>query len=102
MYFSTLRDVLTPEWDAPDKYILATNRGVTAFLKLLKSIHKNEQKRVDPTIARKYLAIVRDHWIKRTWETSKLDTSYSASQGWKQFHRDLIRSVQKKIRTFQE
>jgi DGQHR domain-containing protein len=102
MYFSTLRDILKPGWDHPDTYILATNRGVTAFLKLLKSIHKNEQKRLDPKTARKYLTIVRDHWIKRTWETSKLDTSYSASQGWKQFHRDLIRSVQKKIRTFRE
>jgi DGQHR domain-containing protein len=102
MYFSAISGLFENEWKDPKTYIIATNRGVTAFLKLLKSIHKNEQKRADEGIVKGYLSIVKDNWIKGTWETSKLDTSYSASQGWKQFHRDLIKTIQKKKAGFRE
>jgi DGQHR domain-containing protein len=101
-YFGVIRGVFEIEWNVPETYIIATNRGVTAFLKLLKSMLKNEQGRVSEGKMRTYLQIIKRRWVRHTWQTSKLDTSYSASQGWKQFHRDLVRTIQKERPDFQE
>jgi DGQHR domain-containing protein len=102
LYFGVIQDLFPPEWAEPETYIIATNRGLTAFLKLLRSILKNEDRRIDEAVMRQYIQIVKKHWIKKTWNTSKLDTSYSASQGWKQFHRDLVRTIQLEKSTFRE
>jgi DNA sulfur modification protein DndB len=102
LYFGVIQEVFESEWKEPKKYIIATTRGVTALLKLLKSILKNEQARVDGAQIKGYMQIIKSHWVKHTWETSKLDTSYSASQGWKQFHRDLVRTIQQVKRRFRE
>jgi DNA sulfur modification protein DndB len=101
-YFGIIREVFENEWKAPKTYIVATNRGVTAFLKLLKSMLKNEQGRASEGKMRTYVQIIKRRWVRHTWETSKLDTSYSASQGWKQFHRDLVRTIQKERPNFRE
>ncbi len=37
-YFSTVRSLFKKEWDDPKKYIIGTNRGISALLKLLRSI----------------------------------------------------------------
>ena len=38
MYFSVVQRLFREEWDNPERYILCTNRGISALLKLLKSI----------------------------------------------------------------
>lgn len=100
-YFSVVKEMFQKEWDDPSTYILATNRGVTAFLKLLRSIFKTEQKGLTKMMARKYLGALRRHW-PGTWETAKLKKSYVGSQGWKQFHHDMIESIRKKHKGFLE
>lgn len=100
-YFSTIREAFTAEWDSPELYITATNRGITAFLKLLRSILKTEQKRITKPIVKKYIAALKKHW-PQTWETRKLQKSYVGSQGWKQFHLDMVASIRKQYKSFQE
>ena len=100
-YFSVAREQFHNEWQDPHTYIIATNRGITAFLKLLRSILKTEQRPLTKKIAKKYLLALRRHW-SGTWETAKLKTSYVGSQGWKRFHHDMVQSIRKKYRNFQE
>lgn len=102
LYFGVISRLFEQQWRDPGKYVIATNRGISAFLKLLKSILRTENRPLTEPMARKYLVAVRDNWVRRTWETSQLDTSYSASQGWKQFHRDLLKSVRKRYGSFKE
>lgn len=99
-YFSVVKEQFPREWNAPDMYI-ATNRGITAFLKLLRSILKTEQSRLTKKSAKKYITALRLHWPS-TWETARLKTSYVGSQGWKRFHHDMALSIQKKYKSFQE
>ena len=54
-YFGVIQSVFESEWNEPKKYIIATNRGITAFLKLLKSILKNEGKPIDQAAIRTYV-----------------------------------------------
>ena len=54
-YFSLVRSTFKTEWDDPKKYILATNRGLTALLKLLKSILRAVKNNPDPQAALKYI-----------------------------------------------
>lgn len=37
LYFSMLKSLFPNEWNNPEKYIIFTNRGISAFLKLMKS-----------------------------------------------------------------
>lgn len=100
MYFSVIRELFKTEWEGPERYIIATNRGVTAFLKLLRSILKTEQRRLNKRIGRKYLAVLRLRW--ETWETAKLKQSYVGSQGWKRFHRQLVETIRERYTEFEE
>lgn len=102
LYFGIIQEVFPAAWRDPATYIISTNRGVTAFLKLLKSILKYEEDRVDDATIRGYIEIIRRRWVRRTWVTARLDTSYSASQGWKQFHRDLVRTIRRERPDFRE
>jgi len=45
-----------------DKYLIATNRGITAFLKILRSILKSEEQELTKPIADKYIRALRKHW----------------------------------------
>jgi hypothetical protein len=100
MYFSAIRTLFRKEWDAPDQYIVATNRGASAFLKLLKSILKTRQSLPSHADMEKYLRALKTGW--GSWELSKLKNKYVGSQGWKQFHRDLVQTVRKKYPDFKE
>jgi DGQHR domain-containing protein len=102
VYFGIIQEVFPAAWRDPATYIIATNRGVTAFLKLLRSILKYEEDRVEDATIRGYIEIIRRRWVRRTWVTARLDTSYSASQGWKQFHRDLVRTIRRERPDFRE
>jgi DGQHR domain-containing protein len=101
IYFSTIRSLFKKEWDDPDKYIIATNRGISAFLKLLKSILKTHKGPFTHNIVDKYLRALKAGWIS-SWEFSKLKNTYVGSQGWKQFHRDLVTAIRKKHPEFKE
>jgi DGQHR domain-containing protein len=100
-YFSVVREKFPTEWSDPNTYIIATNRGITAFLKLLGSILKTEQKRPTKKTMRKYVGALKHHW-SGTWETARLKKSYVGSQGWKQFHHDMVESIRKRHKKFEE
>lgn len=93
IYFSILNSVFKKEWKNPNKYIIATNRGVTALLKLLKSIIKHENSWPTEKRLKEYASALKKHW--KTWETSKLQKSYVGSQGWKNFHTDMVNAIKK-------
>jgi DGQHR domain-containing protein len=101
VYFSQLKSLFPEQWKDPDKYIIFTNRGTSAFLKLLKSILKTHKKPLDPQTIIKYLKPLRDNW-KESWEIKKLRNAYVGSQGWKNFHRDLVKTIMKCNPDFKE
>jgi DGQHR domain-containing protein len=47
LYFSILCSLFKTEWQDPNTYIVATNRGLSAFLKLLKSILRTHKGPLD-------------------------------------------------------
>ena len=98
LYFSTIRSMFKTEWDHPEKYIIATNRGASAFLKLLKSILLTHNKKITVATVKKYLGPLKS----RTWEYATLSKSYVGSQGWKEFYRDLAKDIKKKHPDFKE
>jgi hypothetical protein len=100
MYFSTLRSLFPKEWDAPERYIIATNRGVSAFLKLLKSMLKTHKAQLTSPIVKKYLEPLVTGWT--TWEFDELKETFVGSQGWKNFHRMLLVTIREKFPNFRE
>jgi DNA sulfur modification protein DndB len=98
-YFSVIKEQFNTEWNDPASYIIATNRGITAFLKLLRSILAFENRPLTKAISRKYVSALAKNW-KGTWQTSNLKKSYVGSQGWKQFHSDMVAAIQKQYKTF--
>lgn len=101
LYFGVLQSLFKKQWRNPDKYIIFTNRGISAFLKLLKSILKTCKKYLDKETVEKYLKPLkkrRDSY----WETEKLKNAFVGSKGWKDFHRELIKTIRKKYRNFKE
>jgi len=101
LYFGLLKSLFKEEWQHPDKYIIFTNRGISAFLKLLKSILKTCQCPLEEEIVKKYLQALKENW-KGSWETKALKNSYVGSKGWKDFHRDLVKAIQETFPDFQE
>ncbi len=100
MYFGTIQSVFKKEWNNTDKYIIATNRGISAFLKLLKSILKTEKTALNQKKVRDYMLALKAGSL--IWEFEQLKKTYVGSQGWKEFHRDLVRAIKKKFPTFKE
>lgn len=100
LYFGVLKDTFKEQWLHPNKYIIFTNRGISAFLKLLKSIMKICQSPLDKKIVSKYLQPLKDTWKDRNWEIEHLKSAYVGSKGWKDFHRDLVKTVHKVYRDF--
>ena len=100
VYFNTIQGEFKVEWANPDTYIIATNRGITAFLKLLRSIHKTEDAPLDKPVAKNYIVALKKHW-KEGWETANLKKSYVGNQGWKQFHNDMVDAIQKEYSDFE-
>lgn len=102
IYFGVLKNLFPEQWNEPERYVIFTNRGVSAFLKLLKSILKTEQRPLTNAIVKKYLQPLKDEWEDAHWETASLSNSYVGSKGWKDFHRDLMNVIRKKYPSFQE
>lgn len=102
LYFKILKGMFPEQWRDPEKYIIFTNRGISAFLKLLRSILKTHGGQLDHETARKYLQALRDNWADSHWEIKRLKSAYVGSKGWKDFHRDLVKVIRKKYRDFKE
>ncbi len=102
LYFEELRNLFPEQWADPRKYVIFTNRGISAFLKLLKSILKTCESPLDASTIRKYLKPLRDKWDDAHWETRRLKNAYVGTQGWKNFHRDLFRVIKRKYPKFKE
>jgi DGQHR domain-containing protein len=98
-YFSVISRQFNKEWNDPENYIIATNRGITAFFKLLRSILNFENRTLTRPITTKYISALAKNW-SGSWETAKLKKSYVGSQGWKQFQLDMIYAIQKRHKTF--
>lgn len=101
LYFGLLKSFFEEEWQQPEKYIIFTNRGISAFLKLLKSILRTCQCPLDNDIVSKYLQALKDNWTGG-WETSELRNSYVGSKGWKDLHRNLVAAIRQSYPDFQE
>lgn len=102
IYFNMLKSMFPDQWDDPEKYIIFTNRGISAFLKLLKSVLKTTNAQLDPKTLKAYLKALKDKWPKKQWETAQLKNSYVGSKGWKDFHRDLVKAIRKVHKNFVE
>jgi DGQHR domain-containing protein len=99
MYFSTLKDLFSDAWNDPENYIIFSNRGISAFLKLLKSILKTEETNLSQQIIRTYLQALKAGW-DTGWETKSLLSSYVGTQGRNDFHRDMVSAIRKKYPDF--
>ena len=99
IYFSTIESLFSSEWAEPNKYIIATNRGISAFLKLLRSILRTENKKLTNASVKKYLKALKDNWTD-PWETQLLKASYVGSQGWKSLYRDMVTAIKNELPTF--
>jgi DGQHR domain-containing protein len=100
IYFGTIQSVFKKEWKNTDRYIIATNRGISAFLKLLKSILKTEKAAVNQKKVHDYMKALKGGSV--IWEFDALKKTYVGSQGWKEFHRDLVKAIKKKFPAFKE
>jgi DGQHR domain-containing protein len=96
LYFSTIRGMFKDEWDDPQKYIIATNRGISAFLKLLKSLLGTHDGPLTAYTIKKYYEPLESF----AWDYKSLHKSYVGSQGWKEFYRDLAETIRKKYPEF--
>lgn len=101
-YFGVLRSLFPKQWEYPDKHIIFTNRGVSAFLKLLKSILKTTRAPIDEKTVKKYLLVLKENRKDKDWEIKRLKSSYIGAKGWKDFHRDLVKTIQSKYPNFKE
>jgi DGQHR domain-containing protein len=99
-YFSTIRSLFPKEWNDPDTYIVSTNRGISAFLKLLRSMLKTEKTPLDHDDFKNYLSALKDGI--RTWKFADLKKTYVGSQGWSEFHRDLVKAIRRKYPNFKK
>lgn len=97
-FFSTVHSTFKTEWNDPDTYIIATNRGISAFLKLLRSMLRTEKKPLTHSDFKKYLTALKSG--VDTWKFADLKKSYVGSQGWSDFHKDLVGAIRKKYPKF--
>jgi len=100
LYFNLLKETFPDQWKNPREYIIFTNKGISAFLKLLRSILKTEKNKLDQSTIKKYLKALNKN-IKK-WDIISLKKSYVGSQGWKEFHRDLVKAIKKEHSNFEE
>lgn len=99
LYFNLIKSTFKVEWKDPGKYIIATNRGISAFLKLLKSIIRTLDCKLEAKNVSPFLESLKTNW-KKSWEIQKLTNSYVGSKGWKDFHRDMVAAISKDHKKF--
>lgn len=97
-YFAKAAAIFRKEWNDPKKYILATNRGISALLKLLKSMLKHFDGPLTEEQMGEVLAALKSGG--QDWDYDTLKSKYVGSQGWKQLHGHLVEIIQKKYPDF--
>jgi DGQHR domain-containing protein len=102
MYFNIIKADFHEQYTHPEKYVIFTNRGISAFLKLLKSILKTHKAPLTPAIIKRYVGSLKKRTSSASWEINKLKESYVGSQGWKDFHRYLVKTIKKDYPDFRE
>jgi DGQHR domain-containing protein len=102
LYFGILKKLFPNQWNDPKKYIIFTNRGISAFLKLLKSILRTCESPLSKEIVEKYLQSLKDRKTDANWVTADLRSAYIGSKGWKNFHQDLVATICKDYPDFKE
>ena len=100
MYFNVLKSLFPLQWKDQRKYIIFTNRGISAFLKLLRSMLRTENRKLNATIVKKYLQVLKDEWKDVDWEIKELRSAYVGSGGWSDFHKELVATIRKKFPKF--
>jgi hypothetical protein len=88
-----VRSLFGPEWRSPEEYIISSNRGISAFLKLLRSMLRTEKRQLNHQDFKKYLTALKREW--KSWKFTDLKKTYVGSQGWTEFHRDLVAAIRK-------
>jgi DGQHR domain-containing protein len=106
MYYSMLKSVFSKQWADQERYIIFTNSGVSAFLKLLRSMLATNQRPLSARTIKKYLWPLRNKFKDSDWETEKLAqtlrTTYVGSKGWKDLHRLLVKTIREVYPDFKE
>ncbi|MDY6917815.1 MAG: DGQHR domain-containing protein [Chloroflexota bacterium] len=102
LYFGLVQTLFPQECGDPNKYIIFTNRGVSAFLKLLRSILVTTSRPLGQDSVMRYMQALRDATTIENWETSKLRNAYVGSKGWKDFHQELICRIREACPELQE
>jgi len=92
LYFGVISDVLKKEWNLPAEYIVATNRGITAFLKLLPLLLTTTQGNLTYRNIQKHISALEGF----DWSISSLKGKYIGSAGWRRFYDDLANEIRKK------
>lgn len=102
MYFNIIKHNFPKQYNHPDEYIIFQNKGISAFLKLLKSILKTCKCPLTEEVISKYMVALKKHKEDKDWDIMQLKNAYVGSQGWKVFHRDLVKTIQKEYPDFKE
>ncbi len=100
MYFSILKSTFPSEWADPSTYILSTNRGISAFLKLLKSMLSTSEHPLGATDFHRYLDALKNSWPSDDWKIKQLRGRYIGTAGWNDFHTDLVSAIRRTIPDF--
>lgn len=101
-YFSVIKSVFDKQWRDPITYITCTNTGISAFLKLLKTMLKTADRALEAQDFRYYLQILKEEW-SGDWKKDALRGRYvGGSAGWKGFHTDMVNSIKQRVNTFGE
>lgn len=103
-YFSVVSSIFKKEWQDPTKYIISTNRGITAFLKLFKPLLNsikfkmpadfNDFKKTKTQFmgeCKGYLKSLKGF----NFETAHLKGQYMGGAGWKKFYEDLEKCIKR-------
>lgn len=100
LYFSTIKGLFKKEWMNPEKYILANNRAINAFLKLIKPILSELEKKKESELTyeffKKYLSSLK----KFDWKKDTFKNTYLGVGGQKKFYEDLLEEIRKKYPNF--
>lgn len=89
LYFGVIRDIFKKEWNQPKNYIIATNRGITAFLKLLRQLLITTEGKLTYENVKKYMSALKGF----NWSISDLKGKYIGSAGWRRFYNDLSEKI---------
>lgn len=101
-YFSVVASTFPSQWNEAGTYIISTNRGISALLKLLKSMFKTVKRPLEVADFQHYLQALKTEWPDDDWRIDKLRGRYVGSAGWNEFHRDLVQAILRRVPDFKQ